>query len=414
MLPSGTRQNKGLVPTMIRRVALWASGGPRPSADGTPADASIVDKPCVGDARAVALVPGVRVAALLLGGLYAALAGLHWFAAPVSARAPLSAAAAGASLLCLLLWLNCRWRSLPLGVAPHAAGALGALVAGNSLLHLWLTADPVQSTNVMLVIVGVGAVVDDGRWAAGIGLVSAAGFLQVASSAPPDPLWVHFAFGLLSATVLALVLRLVRRRALTSLDNARRDAAQLATHDALTGLLNRRGLELVAEGALAAARREGAAACLLFVDLDGLKPLNDRLGHAAGDAQLAAVGRALAAAFREADAVARLGGDEFAVLLRVRDPAASEALAQRARQVLELTPASVGAAVAADPTTASLGALLAHADSAMYVDKAQRRRAALPQARNGEDAQPMDARTTPIPTSSSPPRSTPSAPVPAP
>lgn len=347
---------------------------------------SCVDQPWAGEARDSALVPGVRVAALLLGGLYAALTGLHLLAAPASARAPLSAAAAGTSLLCLLLWLRCRARSLPIRVAPHAAGALAALAAGNSLLHLWLTADPVQSTNVMLVIVGVGAVVDDRRWAAGIGIVSTAGFVRIASSAPPDPLWAHFAFGLLSASVLALVLRLMRQRGLTSLDDARRHAAQLATHDALTGLLNRRGLELVGEGALAAARREGIAVCLLFVDLDGLKLLNDTSGHAAGDAQLAAAGRALSAAFREADAVARLGGDEFAVLLRVSNPAAPEALAQRARQVLALTPASVGAAMAADPTTASLGALLAQADSAMYADKAQRRRGSLPEARSGADA----------------------------
>jgi len=263
-------------------------------------------------------------------------------------------------------------------VAPHAAGGLAALAGLNSLLHLWLTADPVQSTNVMLVIVGVGAVVDDGRWAAGIGMVCVAGFLAVASSSPADSLWSHFAFGLLSASVLALVLRLVRQRALTSLDDARSHAAQLAVHDVLTGLVNRRGLELVSERTLATARRERYALCLLFVDLDGLKPLNDLLGHAAGDAQLIAVGRALQDAFRDSDAVARLGGDEFAVLLRVADPQAGEALVQRARQVLTATPASVGVAVTADPDTASLSSLLAQADAAMYVDKVCRRKAGHP------------------------------------
>lgn len=92
-------------------------------------------------------------------------------------------------------------------------------------------------------------------------------------------------------------------------------AAHLATVDALTGLSNRRGFELLAASALAAATRAGQPCSLLFFDLDGFKAVNDTLGHATGDEVLVAFARLLEGVFRDSDIVARLGGDEFVVLL---------------------------------------------------------------------------------------------------
>jgi diguanylate cyclase (GGDEF)-like protein len=195
----------------------------------------------------------------------------------------------------------------------------------------------------------------------------------VASATPQDPLWTHFAFGLASALLLGLVLRLVRQRGLDSLERARAAAAASATHDALTGLLNRRGLEVVADLVLRSARREGRSVAVLFADLDGLKAVNDTLGHGAGDALIREAARALQEAFREADAVTRLGGDEFAVLLVGLDPGVGDLMAQRARDALSRTPASVGIAVAADARAASLTQLLDLADADMYRDKQHRR-----------------------------------------
>ena len=86
------------------------------------------------------------------------------------------------------------------------------------------------------------------------------------------------------------------------------ELADLVTHDPLTGVLNRKGIESYF------ARLSGPAAVLLL-DLDGFKKINDALGHAAGDAALCEVARRLEAALREVDAVARLGGDEFAIIL---------------------------------------------------------------------------------------------------
>ena len=87
-----------------------------------------------------------------------------------------------------------------------------------------------------------------------------------------------------------------------------------ASHDALTGLLNRRSYELLLDQAVSRARRYGWPFALVLLDLDDFKVVNDRYGHAAGDAALRAVGTELRAALRSGDVAARVGGDEFALL----------------------------------------------------------------------------------------------------
>jgi diguanylate cyclase (GGDEF)-like protein len=96
----------------------------------------------------------------------------------------------------------------------------------------------------------------------------------------------------------------------------------VAVSDPLTGLLNRRGLQLELERALAAARRYDEQGVLIYIDLDGFKPINDAYGHAAGDRVLARVGEILSENVRPTDRVARIGGDEFVVLLTRAAPAA--------------------------------------------------------------------------------------------
>ncbi len=147
----------------------------------------------------------------------------------------------------------------------------------------------------------------------------------------------------------------------------------LASTDPLTGIPNRRTLierlPLAVEAA-AAGRRTVVCA----VDLDGFKAVNDRDGHAAGDALLKAVASVLGAAVRETDTVARLGGDEFAVLADVSDTFSGEMLAERLRQAIALVGARGG-------VTASIGVaevvpgedvadLMHRADAAMYRAKA--------------------------------------------
>lgn len=90
---------------------------------------------------------------------------------------------------------------------------------------------------------------------------------------------------------------------------------RLATHDGLTGLANRALFEEQLAAAMARSDRSGEPLALLLVDLDALKLINDAWGHAAGDAALRALARALEAEVRAGDLACRLGGDEFAVIL---------------------------------------------------------------------------------------------------
>ena len=103
-------------------------------------------------------------------------------------------------------------------------------------------------------------------------------------------------------------------RDVTDRERSARELEALSLEDALTGLRNRRGFTMLAEQQLKSAARLGRPLLLLFADVDGLKPVNDRQGHAAGDVLLCETAEVLADCFRDMDIVARMGGDEFAVL----------------------------------------------------------------------------------------------------
>jgi diguanylate cyclase (GGDEF)-like protein len=149
-----------------------------------------------------------------------------------------------------------------------------------------------------------------------------------------------------------------------------------ATHDGLTGLANRSlFVDRLAHTLDRLARHDGQVA-VLFVDLDRFKEVNDRHGHAAGDAVLRAVADALAEAVRPADTVARVGGDEFVVLCElVDDDVAAGELADRVRAaVREATARALGADAGDLHVTASVGiAMAVHPSSpARLLDAADR------------------------------------------
>lgn len=162
------------------------------------------------------------------------------------------------------------------------------------------------------------------------------------------------------------------------LDQARREMARLALTDPLTGLANRVLLGDRVGQANARAELGARPPCVVLLDLDGFKTINDGLGHDAGDRVLVEVARRLAGVVRATDTVARLGGDEFAILMP--DVTGDEAVrvAHRALRVLArpitlgdravLTGASIGVRLGSRGHSAEL--LLRDADTAMYAAKA--------------------------------------------
>ena len=156
-----------------------------------------------------------------------------------------------------------------------------------------------------------------------------------------------------------------------------------ATHDALTGLVNRREFEARVDAALLSAQNSGTQHVVCFVDLDQFKVVNDTCGHAAGDGLLRQVTEVLQHQLRDADTLARLGGDEFGILLQGCSLARAQSIAEHLLQVVRdfryhhgehvfSVGASIGLAVL-DRDSVSVAEVFSNADSACYWAKEQGR-----------------------------------------
>ena len=160
------------------------------------------------------------------------------------------------------------------------------------------------------------------------------------------------------------------------------EVEQLADRDPLTPVLNRRAFMRELARAVAFCSRYAAPASLVYFDLDGFKAVNDRFGHAAGDAVLESVARGLLDHVRESDVVARLGGDEFAVLLAHAKADAASAKARTLVVELEREPVVFDGRAIAVRLSAGVRAFepgltparwLAEADAAMFLRKGEAR-----------------------------------------
>jgi diguanylate cyclase (GGDEF)-like protein len=300
--------------------------------------------------------------------------------------------------------------TLPIDWNPWLVAASAAIAVSASavalLIFFWLrTATPARALSYQLAAAGVMGIAISGmhytgmaaaRFPAGT-LCLSAGSLGGSSL---GGLVVILTFLMLAFTLFASIFD-VRRRLTLSLEAANaqlrsfnEELQQRAFIDSLTGMPNR----LLFDDRLghAVARLDGSSAdpgvrrradigaasqekiAVLFVDLDGFKPINDSFGHAAGDKVLIEVGQRLCRSARASDTVARLGGDEFVLLMEgVRDPSDCVWVAKRLLQALSepLTindqqlqiSGSVG--VALYPDHGNRHELLAYADAAMYAAK---------------------------------------------
>ncbi len=156
------------------------------------------------------------------------------------------------------------------------------------------------------------------------------------------------------------------------------NAQDQADSDVLTPTLNRRAFLREVHRAMADCRRYGEEACLIYLDMDGFKSINDAYGHSAGDAALVYVAETLNASVREGDSVGRIGGDEFAILLRHADLKSSRIKAMRLEAELMMGTYESGGlylkaggsfGVRAYAAQASAEAWLSEADAAMFLVK---------------------------------------------
>jgi two-component system cell cycle response regulator len=196
----------------------------------------------------------------------------------------------------------------------------------------------------------------------------------------------------------AALTRMAERQAL--LDRLRRQHAEsidLAVTDALTGVFNRRYLEAYFE--LQKRGAQDGAFALLLLDIDRFKQINDRLGHAAGDAALRQIAERLLGHVRASDMVVRVGGEEFVVLMPGADRATAETVAERLRAVIADKPftvvgekiaVTVSIGIATGAVAGSRG-LLAEADGALYASKRKGRNCVTAAAAKPAEALPAPA-----------------------
>jgi diguanylate cyclase (GGDEF)-like protein/PAS domain S-box-containing protein len=153
----------------------------------------------------------------------------------------------------------------------------------------------------------------------------------------------------------------------------------LALTDELTGLFNSRGLFALAEQQLRSDRRLGQSSLLIYADIDGLKDINDTLGHSEGSLAIAKTADILRQTFRNSDIIARLGGDEFAILAQNVSPSEIDIITAHLEENLRIhneqgnreyqLALSVGAIVIDSSTDLNLEQLIARADQIMYDQK---------------------------------------------
>ena len=141
-----------------------------------------------------------------------------------------------------------------------------------------------------------------------------------------------------------------------------------ATHDALTGLQNRRGMFNLLPEAIARAKRTQTSLALLYIDLDGFKKINDAHGHDTGDTVLRVIGTRLQESIRQTDTAVRLGGDEFTIVLENIKHGTPDAniIAQKILKAIQ-QPIEIGSITAA--LSASIGIAIHHADDIINADQ---------------------------------------------
>ena len=269
---------------------------------------------------------------------------------------------------------------------PNALGSAKFIVEGSVALTgasmLVALTDGVASPfffTFPLIVAGAALVVSPRVTIGLVGIATAGYLLAVALGTASDTPW-QTVLTVVVVNLTALVLLVYVATVIAREQRRARDAAiRMSAVDPLTGLFNRNFFFAAIEREIARCARSGRGFCLLMMDLDELKAVNDRLGHFYGDRVLRGVGDVVSAGVRRIDTAARYGGDEFVVLLPETDPTGAFVLAEKIRigvqeMVVGLPPTgpqpSLSVGVVAFPDDgATADELMISADAAMYASK---------------------------------------------
>jgi diguanylate cyclase (GGDEF)-like protein len=298
---------------------------------------------------------------------------------------------------------------------PQPLDPLGLLLAVTGAIALVVTREPGWTSLLALGAAATALAVpgrDGAPWAwAGLGASGLGWAAGVATGALLDEPWrasdwLAWATQGLVLGAAAVVTLAVRRRAVQAADDlrhARGHARDATVQDALTGLVNRKGLAMLAEPVLESARRRGDAVYCVFVDVDGLGRVNAERGQRGGDEVLLAVADALTRSTRGTDAVARWGDDEFVVVgpgTGLPPLEIERRVRSRCREAAGVDPAawqpriSAAGAVLEPWDDGDLDSLLRQAGREMNVRRALRREAIVPTYRPRRSRPRRDPRSS--------------------
>ena len=268
---------------------------------------------------------------------------------------------------------------MPAAAVPWISAGLAAVIVLSLLLQEHAHFSDTGLLYSLFAIAAYGPIALDWRAATVAAVPMAVGCVWVAM-AQPSPADVDWIVASVAAFLISGVLLAVRLRGVDAHAKALALHAALATEDPMTGMLNRRGLDARISQAFSLAARGQTTVSAMFVDIDGLKKVNDRHGHNFGDVVIKATAEAIQGAVRAGDFTCRWGGDEF-LILGIGSRWNPDVLTSRIRELLaagsipnHVWPGTVTFGWAMiDPAVDSFDELVRQADADMYSRRAGRK-----------------------------------------
>lgn len=270
-------------------------------------------------------------------------------------------------------------RLIPTVWAPWCTAGAGLIALAGPLLTVERSRHTIDLAFCMLILVAVGACTYRYIPFIMVGSVAGAVYLILAFEVASSDSATDWTAAYAAALGLGAVLLAARRRSVREFAEAKAELRHAAGHDALTGLVNRHGLQTAGPTLMALARRDGRNVFAAFIDIDRLSEINNQYGHGAGDEVITTVSNALVSNVRQADIVSRWGGDEI-VLVGIGDGPEADRIEDAVRDFALRNSAvpgwdgqvSVGVTTVASTDT-SFETLILTADAAMYDRRGRRR-----------------------------------------